>query len=117
MGLHERLYYPLEVEPYTPARHFEEGKADPGFRTKPKIALELVEAAAERGIPFRAVVADNNLYGEHRGFREALEKRKMPYVLALKPSHAWWHPVGELGSVEEVARASPWDGPDESGGG
>ena len=31
----ERLYYPLEVEPYTPAHHFEGGKEDPRFRTKP----------------------------------------------------------------------------------
>ena len=30
----ERIYYPLEVEPYTPAHHFSEGKADPEFRTK-----------------------------------------------------------------------------------
>src|SRR5215210_1227911 len=41
----ESTYYPLEVEPYTPAQWFEGGKADPGFRTKPEIALELVEAA------------------------------------------------------------------------
>src|SRR3712207_3805272 len=38
----ERVYYPLEVEPYTPAHHFARGKADPAFRTKPQIAQELV---------------------------------------------------------------------------
>jgi SRSO17 transposase len=54
----ERLYYPIEVEPYTPAHHFEGGKADPEFRTKPQIALELVERALEMGLPFRAVVGD-----------------------------------------------------------
>jgi SRSO17 transposase len=32
----ERLYYPIEVEPYTPAHHFEGGKANPEFRTKPQ---------------------------------------------------------------------------------
>src|SRR5918994_2816914 len=53
----ERLYYPLEVEPYTPAHHFEGGKADGAFRTKPQIALELVERAVQMAIPFRAVVA------------------------------------------------------------
>jgi len=110
----ERLYYPLEVEPYTPAHHFEGGKADSGFRTKPKIALELVEAAVEKRMPFRAVVTDI-LYGEHRGFRETLEKKGVPYVVSLKPSHAWWRPIGEPGSVEEVALASPWRGPDEPG--
>src|SRR5918997_1832447 len=38
----ERVYCPLEVEPYTPAHWFAQGKADPAFRTKPQIALELV---------------------------------------------------------------------------
>jgi SRSO17 transposase len=110
----ERLYYPLEVEPYTPAHHFEGGKTDPRFRTKPQIALRLVERAVEMGIPFRAVVGDI-LYGEHRKFKEGLENKGTPYVLALKPSHAWWHPVEEVGWVEGVAQAAYWNGPDDPG--
>ncbi|MCA1719500.1 MAG: IS701 family transposase [Actinobacteria bacterium] len=110
----ERIYYPLEVEPYTPAHHFEEGKADPEFRTKPKIALELVERAVEMEIPFRAVVADI-LYGEHRKFKEGLENRGIPYVLAIKPSYAWYRPIGEPGSVEEIAWIAPWKGDDDPG--
>lgn len=55
-------------------------------------------------MPFRAVVADN-FYGEHREFRDGLRQANIPYVLALKPSHTWWHHVGEIGSVEEGARA------------
>jgi SRSO17 transposase len=110
----ERLYYPLEVEPYTPAHHFEEGKADPEFRTKPKIALGLVERAVEMGIPFRAVVADI-FYGEHRKFKEGLENKQIPYVMALKPSYAWYRPIGEPGTVEEVAGIAPWNGEDDPG--
>jgi SRSO17 transposase len=110
----ERVYYPLEVEPYTPAHHFEGGKEDPRFRTKPQIALELVEAAVEGGIPFRAVVADI-LYGEHRGFRKGLEKKRIPYVLAQKPSYAWYRPITEPGTVEEIARVAPFDGSDDPG--
>jgi SRSO17 transposase len=30
----EGMYYPLEVEPYTPAHHLEGGKNDPQFRTR-----------------------------------------------------------------------------------
>ena len=56
------MYYPLAVEPYTPAHHFVGAKVDPEFRTKPQIALELVERAVTIGIPFRAVVGDI-LYG------------------------------------------------------
>jgi SRSO17 transposase len=110
----ERIYYPLEVEPYTPAHHFDEGKADPEFRTKPKIALELVERAVEMEIPFRAVVADI-LYGEHRKLKEGLENAGIPYVLAIKPSYAWYRPVGEPGTVEEVAYLAPWDSPEDPG--
>jgi SRSO17 transposase len=110
----ERIYYPVEVEPYTPAHHFEGGKANPEFRTKPQIALELVERAVEMKIPFRAVVGDI-LYGEHRKFKEGLEDRQVPYVLALKPSHAWWHRVDEVGWVEGVALASYWNGPEDPG--
>jgi SRSO17 transposase len=60
----EQVYYPVEVEPYTPAHHFPSGKQDPAFRTKPQIAVQLVQQAVARGIPFRAVVADC-FYGEH----------------------------------------------------
>ena len=59
----EGVYYPLEVEPYTPKHHFEGGTSDPRFRTKLKIAQQLVERSVETGVPFRAVVADS-FYGE-----------------------------------------------------
>jgi SRSO17 transposase len=41
----ERHYYPLPVEPYTPAARLAHGTRDPTFHTKPHIALELVEKA------------------------------------------------------------------------
>ena len=110
----ERLYYPIEVETYTPARHFEGGKADSEFRTKPQIALRLVERAVAMGLSFRAVVGDI-LYGEHRMFKEGLENREIPYVLSLKPSHAWWHPVEEVGWVEGVALSAYWGGAEDPG--
>lgn len=103
----ERLYYPLEVQPYTPAHWFEKRRQDPAFRSKPKIALELIERAVELGVPFRAVAADSS-YGEHLGFVEGLERLELGYVLALKPSHSWWHAAGEIGSVEEAVRTYPW---------
>jgi hypothetical protein len=108
------VYYPLDVEPYTPAPWFAKGKTDPAFRTKPMIALTLVKQALARGLPFRAVVADA-FYGEHTGFKHGLRQLKLGYVVALKPSHAWWHPVGTLGSLEEAARAAPWHGVEAPG--
>jgi len=103
----ERIYYPVDFEPYTPAVYFAKGKNDPQFRTKLKIALQLVERALQEGIPFRAVVADS-FYGEDRGFRSGLRELKQPYVLALKPSHAWWHPEDVAGTLQDVAHEAGW---------
>ena len=99
----ERIHYPVDFEPYTPAHHFEGGKRDRAFRTKLKIASELVELAIRRSVPFKAVVADS-FYGEDWGFKDSLEELGAGCVLALKPSHAWWHKEGEIGSPW----ASPW---------
>jgi hypothetical protein len=34
--------------------------------------------------------------------------RGVPYVVALKPSHAWWAPAETIGAVWEVAAAGGW---------
>lgn len=113
----ERLYYPLAVEPYTPEHHFEGGKKDPQFRTKPQIAWELVEQALKMELPFRAVVADS-LYGENTDFCETLLEANIPFVMALGPSHAWWAPPEQVGNVWEaalVSTVSSWSGPEQPG--
>jgi hypothetical protein len=101
----ESVYWPVNFEPYTPSHHFEGGKNDPAFRTKLKIASQLVERAVEEGIFFRAVVADS-FYGEDEGFKQSLSELGVGYVMALKPSHAWWHKIGEIGSPYEAAVAA-----------
>lgn len=110
----ERVYYPLEVEPYTPAHWFATGKADPAFRTKPEIALELVHQAVGAELAFRAVVADS-FYGEHEGFCAGLHRLGVGYVLALKPSHTWWHRAAEPGSLVEIARGAGWKSAQQPG--
>jgi len=103
----EQVYYPLHVKPYTQAHHFDQGKADPAFKTKLALALELVDAAVQATIPFRAVVADC-FYGEDEELKRGLRERGLGYVLALKPSHAWWHRKGDVGSLREAAGAVEW---------
>jgi hypothetical protein len=111
----EGVYWPHDFEPYTPAHHFQGGKNDPKFRTKLKIARELVMQAVEEGIPFRAVVADS-FYGEDEEFRWTLRDLGVGYVLALKPSHGWWHREGEqIGALWEAAVGAGWEGPDSLG--
>jgi SRSO17 transposase len=110
----EQLYYPVDVEPYTPAQHFAAGRQDPGFRTKLTIAADLVAQAVRAELPCRAVVADS-FYGEDDGFKLALRTLEAGYVLALRPSHAWWHLAGEIGSLGEAAEAAGWEDPDAPG--
>ncbi len=110
----ERIYYPVEVEPYTPAHYFARGKADPAFRTKPQIALALVKQARARRLPFRAVVADS-FYGEDRAFTGGLREDRVGYVVARKPSHSWWHPEGAIGALGEAAERAGWQGAGQPG--
>jgi hypothetical protein len=110
----DHVYYPLEFEPYTPAHWFAEGKADAAFRTKPQIAVELLERAVAEQWPLRAVVADS-FYGENETFRRGLHRLEVGFVVALKRSHAWWHPLEEVGSLLEVAEEAGWHGPEQPG--
>jgi hypothetical protein len=110
----EQVYYPLHAEPYTPAHHFPQGKADPVFRTKLALGAKHIRKAVEAGIPFRAVVADS-FYGEDHSFQRELRELAVGYVLALKPSHAWWHLQGTIGSLWDAAAAAGWKGSKEPG--
>jgi hypothetical protein len=108
------VYYPLHLQPYTPASRLPRGKADPAFRTKPQLAEDLVAAAVAAGVPFRAIVADC-FYGDHDGFVEALDRADRPYVLALKPQKGSWAPAEAVHSPVEAAQALRWGGPDAPG--
>jgi DDE superfamily endonuclease len=110
----EHVYYPLHLQPYTPASRLPRGKADPAFRTKPQLAEQLVDAAVAAGIPFRAIVADC-FYGDHEGFVEALDRADRPYVLALKPQKGMWAPADAAHTPVEAAQALRWDGPEAPG--
>jgi SRSO17 transposase len=66
-GRRERAHVPDEVR----------------FRSKPQIALSLVDLSGEWGVPFEVVVADSG-YGKYPMFLEGLEERKLPYVCAVE---------------------------------
>ncbi|MGE0545078.1 MAG: hypothetical protein AB7R89_33390 [Dehalococcoidia bacterium] len=36
-------------------------------------------------------------------------------MLVLRPSHAWWALVDPISSLEEVAHAAAWNGPEAAG--
>ena len=103
----ERVYWPVHAVPYTPASRLPGGERDPEFRTKPQLAVELVQAAREAGIRFRAVVADC-FSGDNPGFTQALTAAKIPFVLALKPRKGTWAPADQAHSPVEAARDLGW---------
>jgi len=112
LGAGERVYYPLHVQPYTPASRFPRRKLDPVFRTKPQLAVALVAAAVAAGVPFRAAVA-GCAYGDSDAFQDGMWEAPLPYVLALKPSQGTWGPAEAAHSPEGAARRLRWNGPQE----
>jgi hypothetical protein len=110
----ERVYWPVDVVPYTPASRLPNGKRDPAFRTKPQLAAELVQGARTAGIGFRAVVADC-FYGDNQGFTEALGRAKVAYVLAVKPRKGAWAPAEEAHTPREAAAELAWTSPSQPG--
>src|ERR671919_522316 len=70
-------------------------------RTKPQLALEMVESALDAGVPARWVVADE-IYGSDGKLRRALEGRGQAYVLAVRSNEkpSTWPPYGPPAQVE-----------------
>jgi len=109
-----RCYWPVHAVPYTPASRLPGGERDPAFRTKPQLAVELVQAAQQAGIAFQAVVADC-FYGDNPGFTEALTAAKIPFVVALKPRKGTWAPAEQAHTPVEAAGELGWHGPTKPG--
>ena len=53
------------------------------FRSKPHIALSLVDLSREWGVPSEVVVADSG-YGKYPSFLGGLEERKLSYVCGVR---------------------------------
>ena len=64
------------------------------FQTKSEIALEQIQRARQRGIPEGVVLADAG-YGNDTGFRMALTKMELTYVMGVQSSVTVWKPGEE----------------------
>ncbi len=71
------------------------------FRTKPQLALTMIERALDAGMPAAWVTADE-VYGNDYSFRRALEMRGQAYVVAVKRTQAvsTWPPYGPIGQAK-----------------
>jgi SRSO17 transposase len=79
-------------------------------RTKPQLALELLERALDAGVPAAWVTGDE-VYGSDGKLRRALEACGQAYVLAVRSNESTttWPPYGPPGQVRtaDVAAAVP----------
>lgn len=85
-------HYPLDLQLYLPASWLADTerldkagvpKDQRHARTKPEIALELLDRVRAEGLPGRRVVADAG-YGSAE-FRAGLEQRGLTYIVGVKP--------------------------------
>jgi SRSO17 transposase len=70
---------PLDVELYQKADSLPGGKADPEFKKKPEIAIELIDQSLARGYRPGIVLIDAG-YGNNTSFLQELENRKLKYI-------------------------------------
>jgi SRSO17 transposase len=82
---------------------------DVAFKTKPELALGMIDRALEHGIPKGTVLADE-AYGNSADFRQGLRARGLDYAVAVSATTTVWiaDRHGKLGrarwSVREVAK-------------
>jgi SRSO17 transposase len=106
-GIDRALYLPREWADDAERRDAAGVPEDVEFRTKPRLALEMIEAALEAGIPAKWVAGDE-VYGSDGKLRRALEGREQAYALAVKGSEqtTTWPPYGPPGHVTASAEAA-----------
>lgn len=87
-GLLDTITFPLLFSVYKPQSRLH---SDDTFRTKPELAVEIVQDLQRQGFHFSLVLADS-VYGESGPFISALEQLHLTYVVGLRFNHGVWLP-------------------------
>jgi SRSO17 transposase len=90
-GILDGITFPLLFKIYKPRKRLKPGDT---YKTKPELAVEIIEELLSWGFRFTVVLADS-LYGESSDFIAELEKRQLKYVVAIRSNHGVWLPAGQ----------------------
>jgi SRSO17 transposase len=101
-----RLYLPRQWCQDSKRRQRAHVPEEAEFTTKPALGTAMITAAADAGVPFAWVAADE-VYGRGRKLREACEKDKKGYVLTVPVNFAVTVPSGRKTTVSALSRLIP----------
>src|SRR6266436_2347704 len=90
-GLLGTTTFPLLFRIFKPQPRLKPGDA---YKTKPQLAVEIIEELLALGFRFSVVLADS-LYGESGPFIAALHRLGLQYVVALRSNHGVWMLPGQ----------------------
>lgn len=93
----DAIVWPLGLDLYLPREWTDEPwrreevgiPKDVGFRTKIQIAVDMIDRAVRRGLPFHGLVADS-IYGRDGDFRSALRDHGIAYAVGVVPSRTYF---------------------------
>ena len=90
-GVLDTVTFPLAFRIYKPRSRLKPGDV---FKSKPQLAVELIQELAAQGFHFSVVLADS-MYGESYDFTSAMHRLGLSYVVAIRSNHIVWTFPGE----------------------
>jgi len=85
-GVLDTVTFPLAFRMYKPQRRLKPGDV---YKSKPQLAIELIQDLIAQGFHFSVVLADS-LYGESSDFVSALRRLGLQFVVAIRSNHVVW---------------------------
>jgi SRSO17 transposase len=82
------ITYPLLFKVFKPQSRLKAGDL---YKTKPQLAVEIIQELNALGFNIAQVVADS-LYGESSTFLGALATMELPFIVAIRSNHGVWLP-------------------------
>jgi len=89
-GIVNGITYPLIFQIFKPKNRLKEGDK---YKTKPQIAVEMIQELKEWGFKIKFVLADS-LYGESGDVISRFEKLQLEFIVAIRSNHGVLMPPG-----------------------